>query len=124
MNNKIFFHHIAINTNIIRKTENFYKKYFGFKRVKELKMENSNRLIHLKQRGFNFTLELIEIKNSNIDENKTFHMGFLVKDFYYFLSMIKNSKIKIVKGPYKVGEENIILISDPNGNIIEVNDNL
>lgn len=124
MNRKIFFHHIAINSNSIRKTENFYKKYFGFKRAKKLKMENGNLLIHLKQKEFKFILELIEIENSDINGNKPFHLGFLVKDFYYFLSKIKNNKIKIIKGPYKIGEENIFLISDPSGNIIEVNDNL
>lgn len=123
MNTDTYFHHISLNVKSMQKSLEFYSKFFKFKKILQHKNDKME-VIHLKQNKGKFTLELIEKKYTRIRKNTQFHLSFHVKNFNDFLKKINRDKVKVEKGPLKIGKENIIIIFDPDGYQIEINDNL
>jgi catechol 2,3-dioxygenase-like lactoylglutathione lyase family enzyme len=118
------FHHIAISVGSMNKSCDFYVKNFGFIVKKQFDMPAGGRIVHLQQPEGCFILELIMDKKNKTINNKSFHLAFMVENFDQFLLQVKANGINIISGPSKIGNENIVFVSDPDDFMIEINDNL
>lgn len=119
------FHHTAIYVRSIEKSINFYLTLFGFQSV--LVHNDGNGVIavvHLKQQNSPFILELLPVKAKKKRAADNFHLGFSVHKWDEFYMKLKILDVHIVRGPFIMGQEQIVFIRDPDNYLLEINDHL
>ncbi len=115
-------HHVSLLVSAMDECLRFYIEVFGFKELLVLRELNGRRIIHLKAPLCTFVLELIE--GNQLNTSDTIHLGFTSTDFDLTFETIKALGIEIVRGPIRVGAEQIVFIKDPSGYLIEINDGI
>ncbi|MBI9066885.1 MAG: VOC family protein [Salinivirgaceae bacterium] len=125
------FLHIGVTCKYPQKFEDFYKKYFGFKRVKSIRLEGEKEIVFIKdENGFCFEL-------FSMDEERPFphaggdgchypgwrHIAFNVNSINDKLCEMGEDAI-ITQGPILLDRYipgwKAVWIKDPEGNIIEL----
>ena len=117
----MFFHHVAIYSNCIKESVDFYQKFFHFVVINILKKDGKITGYHLKQNGGAFVLEILEGKNTEISQ--TFHLAFYIENVEDFYNKHKE-EIKFIKKPFYLDEEVVAFLCDIDGYKIEINNKL
>jgi glyoxylase I family protein len=122
------FSHIGLNCGDPEITERFYKRYFGFKRSRQIDIDG-RQIIFL--RAGNIHLELFKADGklpasdkSDGPSNTGFrHIAFHVDDIYAKLDEI-GLEAKVTLGPADLGGQikgwKVVWIEDPDGRIVEI----
>ena len=124
--------HIALSVSSIKRSEAFYLKNFGFRRVKEFKLDSAGLTICILKKDA-VALELFEFKNrrplpqyrkSLISDLKTIgvkHVAFAVADIKAAYNKLKKAKVRFETGirAFEDGKK-YFFIKDPDGILIEL----
>lgn len=128
---KTSFLHFGVSCRDPKKFEEFYIKYFGFRRVKEILIEKNKKIVFLKD-GNNFCFEIFPadekppVPMAEADGPRYpgwRHVAFMVDDVDAKLADMGENAV-ITHGP--VALDNFtkgwkaVWIKDPEGNIIEI----
>jgi len=126
---KTSFLHIGVTCENPLKCEDFYTKYFGFKRVKTIISTNGKEIVFIKDEN-NTCLEIFEAEENSPVEKPVLdgphysgwkHIAFLVDSIDDKLKEI-GTDATITLGPKTLNEKGwrAVWIKDPEGNIIEL----
>ena len=111
------FHHVALNVKNIIDSTNFYCEVFDFVKIRELYKGSVLVGVHLQQSNF-----ILELLSGDVFEG-SIHLAMFVDSTSEFYNLYKQM-LNFEREPFKVGDETIVFLYDPNGYRIEINDRL
>ena len=124
------FYHIAISVSNLDKMADWYENLLGFKRITpRIKFTENSDYCFLELNGFK--LELVEDKRSkpflrkNPPSHTLFrgvtHFSFEVDDFTKTIQLMKDKNVEIVIEDFTIEEikNRIMIVKDPDGNLIQ-----
>jgi lactoylglutathione lyase len=119
------FHHVSIRVRSVERSVEFYNHLFGYLEILRHTSPGQS-IVHLAQDDMP-VLEIIEDSQSVHLPKSTssdVHLGFFCSDIREFISQLSQIGCEIERGPFSVSNETVLLIRDPDGYLIELNDRL
>jgi len=123
------FVHVSIRTNDIKKSIEFYQKYFNMVLVsrKEITANNA-KIAFLKNENDDFRLEITHYKNqkefkqAEYEDRVWDHLAFNVDNMDHIINRLKKDGITITDEPFNLSPSGplIAFIEDPVGVLIEL----
>lgn len=110
-------HHISMGSSDLQRSIAFYSDVLGF----EL-LEESESYVFLNMDPVRIRLNFIEGYTSPVKNPGEVSLSFIldVDDFTDAIEELENQEIEIIKGPVMIEGGESVLISDPDGNLIEL----
>jgi len=116
-------HHVALRVASIEVSAAFYATAFGFDIVREYHDDGRRVIVHLRQRGSPYVVELIERQPPTIPPDR-FHLGMSTSDVAALETHLRHIHPLRWTQRADVGRERILFFRDPDGLLIEANDGL
>ncbi len=104
MQNKLYFHHVAMKFREFEKATKFFEDHFGFEVISIMKTKSGKRVASLKQN--NFILEIFETFEEVHPGGPFKHLSFSVQDIRTMVKKLESKGIKFVEGVTESKDEN------------------
>jgi len=114
------FLHVKLDILDIEESLNFYCGYFNLKPICRYEIDNG-AIIQLSTTGTPPGIELWYDKTYQDLPETRIHIAFEVDNVVSFTEELRSQGVEIVKEPFEIGHEVISFIRDPNGYLIELN---
>ena len=122
MQQLVYLHHVSLNVLSMRHSVQFYQKLFGVQIVLELLQDDGRKIIHALLPGTSMIIEFIEVER--LIPVHGVHLGFSTQQFEEVLKLLWSNNVTFERNPFVIGKERVVLIKDPDGYLIEINDGL
>jgi lactoylglutathione lyase len=123
------FVHTSIRTSNLKKSIDFYSRFFGLKVLRRMEIKQNNAELAFLQdpKGEGCTLELTFLRDQKkftqpeYEERLFDHLGFEVADINKTIAALRKENITITDEPFKLNSSTTIaFIEDPDGTLIEL----
>jgi catechol 2,3-dioxygenase-like lactoylglutathione lyase family enzyme len=113
--------HVRLDVSDIEVSESFYSQVLELRRV--VCYELADRVIlQMAPDGIPPGIELWQQEGLRPAPHATQHVAFSVNDVPGLTERVRSLGYRVVKEPFRIGDETVSFIADPDGHVIELND--
>jgi catechol 2,3-dioxygenase-like lactoylglutathione lyase family enzyme len=117
----IKFDHVRLDVSDIAVSEAFYSQVLEMRRVVRYKV-GSRVILQMAPDGSPPGIELWQEEGLKPAPHATQHVAFSVSDVPGLTERVRALGYRVVEEPFRIGDETVSFIADPDGHVIEFND--
>jgi catechol 2,3-dioxygenase-like lactoylglutathione lyase family enzyme len=113
--------HVRLDVSDIAVSEGFYSQALEMRRVVCYKVD-SRVILQMAPDGRPPGIELWQEEGLKPAAHATQHVAFSVSDVPGLTERVRALGYQVIKEPFRIGDETVSFIADPDGHVIELND--
>jgi catechol 2,3-dioxygenase-like lactoylglutathione lyase family enzyme len=117
----IRFDHIRLDVTDIDAAEEFYAKALGLQKVVRYDLDH-RVILQMAPDGVPAGVELWQEDGLGPVPHPTQHVAFSVSDVPTLVEHVRSLGYRVIEEPYRIGEETVAFVADPDNHAIEFND--
>jgi len=115
---------VSLRVRSAEESAEFYGKLLGFEKTLRHDVPGGGVIYHLAQDESSTILEVIQDGRPISSPGDNVHLGFSCSQMNQVLDEIVKLGLDIDRGPLTIGRETMLFLRDPDGYLIEINNNL